>query len=81
MKTRVATLLTGIATAGIPASALAHNYEDGSGFWPHDWAGGWSHMLFGSFGMFLFWGGFILLIALAVRWFIIRPGNSDTSEF
>ena len=40
MKTRVATLLSGIATAGIPASALAHSYEDSSGFWPHDGAGG-----------------------------------------
>ena len=42
MKTRIATLLSGIAPAWIPAPALAHGYEDGRGFWPHDWEGGWS---------------------------------------
>jgi putative membrane protein len=79
MKTRIATLLSGIAAAWIPASALAHSYEDGRGFWPHDWPGGWSHMLFGSFGMIIFWGGLILLIVLAVRWFGGRPDAENAA--
>lgn len=32
------------------------------------WDSGWSHMIFGPFGMILFWGGIVLLIVLAVRW-------------
>ena len=76
MKSGIATVLTGLASVWIPASAVAHGYEDGRGFWPHDWAGGWSHMLFGSFGMILFWGGLILLIVLSVRWFGSRSGDA-----
>ena len=76
MKTRIATILTGLASAWIPASARAHSYDGGRGFWPHDWEGGWSHMLFGSLGMILFWGGLILLIVLAVRWFGGTSGNA-----
>jgi putative membrane protein len=34
-------------------------------------------MAFGSLGMILFWGGLILLIVLAVRWFGGRSGGSD----
>lgn len=69
MITRIAMLLGGTATAWIPASALAHGNENGGGSWSHHWAGEAGHMAFGSFGMILFWGGLILLIVLAVRWF------------
>jgi putative membrane protein len=34
-------------------------------------------MAFGSLGMILFWGGLILLIVFAVRWFGSRSGNAD----
>ena len=35
-------------------------------YWHNDW--GWGHMIFGSVMMFVFLGGFILLIVLLVRW-------------
>ena len=34
-------------------------------------------MAFGSLAMILFWGGLILLIVLAVRWFGGASGNAD----
>ncbi len=68
MKVRIATLLSGIATAWLPASALAHGDENGGSRF-HNWAGEAGHMAFGSLGMILLWGGLILLIVLAVRWF------------
>lgn len=80
MKTRITALLTGIVPAWTPVPALAHSYEDGRGFWPHDWEGGWSHMLFGSLSMILFWGGLILLIVIGIRWFGSRSGDGDGSE-
>ncbi len=80
MKTRFATLLTGISTAWIATSSLAHGDENGGGSWSHNWAGEAGHMAFGSLGMILFWGGLILLIVLAVRWFGGTSSDAEASE-
>ena len=80
MKTRFATLLTGISTAWIATSALAHGDENGGGSWSQNWAGEAGHMAFGSLGMILFWGGLILLIVLAVRWFGGTSSDAEASE-
>jgi putative membrane protein len=77
MKIGIATLFAGLAAAWIPASALAHGDENGGGSWSHNWAGEAGHMAFGSLAMILFWGGLILLIVLAVRWFGGTSGNAD----
>ncbi len=77
MKTWIATFLTGIVAAWIPASALAHGDENGGGSWSHNWAGEAGHMAFGSLGMILFWGGLILLIVLTIRWFGGTSGDAD----
>jgi putative membrane protein len=37
-------------------------------------------MAFGSLDMILFWGGLILLIVLAVRWFGGTSGNAEAFE-
>ncbi len=57
-----------IAVIAAPAWAHAGGADNGSWF-HHAWGWGWGHMLFGALFMFLFWGGLILLIVLAVRWF------------
>ncbi len=80
MKIGIATLFAGLAAAWIPTSALAHGAENGGGSWSHNWAGGAGHMAFGSLAMILFWGGLILLIVLAVRWFGGASGNADRPD-
>lgn len=80
MKIGIATLFAGLAPAWIPASALAHGDENAGGSWSHNWAGEAGHMAFGSLGMILFWGGLILLIVLAVRWFGGTSGNADRPD-
>ena len=50
--------------------------------WHHGWDWSWGHMIFGSVMMALFWGGAILLIALAVRWLggIGRRSEADAQK-
>ena len=44
----------------------------------HDWS--WGHAVFGSGMMILFWGGLILVVFLAGRWFVGSRDSSDLSE-
>jgi putative membrane protein len=63
-----------VVLLALPALAQAPASPPGGGYWHHD-SWGWGHMLFGSLMMILFWGGLILLIALAVRYF--GQGSAD----
>ena len=60
------------ATVQIPAvlasvTAFAQTPSDRPYYWHDGW--GWGHIIFGSLMMILFWGGIILVVVLAVRWF------------
>jgi putative membrane protein len=62
-----ALMLFGALVMSIPVQAQTSTNEPG--YWHYGWGWSWSHMLFGSLMMVLFWGGLILVIVLAVRWF------------
>ncbi len=55
-----------VVVAWLPAYGQT---PDRPGYWHGGWEWGWGHMLFGSVMMIMFWGGLILVIVLAVRWF------------
>lgn len=55
-----------VASVPLPLPALAQALVDGPDYWHRGW--GWSHMMFGSLMMILFWGGIALAIVLAARW-------------
>lgn len=72
-----------VAAASLPAYGQT---PDRPGYWHDGWDWGWEHMLFGSVMMVLFWGGLILVIVLAVRWFgggssKSRPGKTSLEIF
>lgn len=60
-----------VATGGT-AAAQAGEYR--GGYHGHMWGDGYGFMGFGM--MFLFWGIIIVLVVLAVRWFLDREGAS-----
>ena len=69
MRNRWMTALTAMSLAFASLPALAQTATDRPDYWHYGWEWGWGHMLFGSMMMILFWGGIILVIVLAVRWF------------
>jgi putative membrane protein len=74
------TILLGAAVAAAAAQpalvqpALAQTSAQ-PGYWHMGW--GWGNMMFGGLTMLLFWGGLIVLIFLAVRWFGVRSHPHD----
>lgn len=62
------------ALIGSPALAQTTNRPDS---WHMGWGWGWGGMMFGGLAMLVFWGGLIVLIVLAVRWFGGRPGHHE----
>ncbi len=69
MHNRVLTALALPATALSSFAAYAQTTTGRPDYWHYAWDWGWGHMLFGAMMMILFWGGIIVFIVLAVRWF------------
>ena len=72
--------LLGLATAALPASALA----DADNGWTYGYGsmmgGGWGGGFFGGFMMLAFWGVIIALIVFAVRGFSGNRGGTSRRD-
>lgn len=70
-----AILATSAAALTAPAYAQTPVGPPDWRYWHDGWS--WGHMFFGSLMMLLFWGGLILLIVLAVRYFGHASGGGE----
>lgn len=71
-------LVPTVVLLALPALAQAPESPPEWWYWHHHGEFGWGHMIFGTLMMLVFWGGLILLIFLAVRWF--GRSSSETGE-
>lgn len=60
--------------ASMPAYAAP---GDGRDYYGHMWGGGYGHSFFGVLFMLIFWGAFIVITILAVKWFIERDNSTS----
>ena len=80
MKNKMTKALMALPAVLASVPALAQTPAERPDYWHSGWDWGWGHMFFGSLMMLLFWGGIILLVVLAVRWFGSGSSHAKTPE-